>query len=462
MMADSQLRNLPSVDKVMRDHRLDEILRSTPRAIVVDWVRRSIDLLRNKILAGDDRNEDLVCNEILQEVLSLSAADVGTRMRSVINATGIILHTNLGRAPLAQAAIERMVEAARYCNVEMNLETGQRNRRATRVCELLSRLTGAEASLVVNNCAAATLLVLQAVASGREVIVSRGQLVEIGGGYRLPEVFASSGAKLREVGTTNRTYIHDYEREIGEKTAAIIRVHRSNFSQQGFVHEPELHELVTLGNSRGIPVIDDIGSGCLHDLSTLGLREPVVFESVRAGAALVLFSGDKLFGGPQSGLIVGQRTWINVLEKNPMMRALRADKLILAALEATVECHLSGGAFAELPVLVSVARKPAEIQAQCENVCARLQPDQRLSITVVPCVSEVGGGAIPDARLESFAIRIVGQSVDRLALHLRRGTPSVLTKIQGGAILLDLRTVAVDQIDALVSCLNSRKCLHVW
>ncbi len=325
---------------------------------------------------------------------------------SVINATGVVLHTNLGRAPLAERAVRRIQEAAGYVNVEMNLETGKRNSRGERAVDLLCLLTGAEDAVIVNNCAAATMMTLQVMAAGREVVVSRGQLVEIGGGYRLPEVFEVSGARLREVGTTNRTYLHDYENVISDQTAAIIRVHRSNFSLSGFVTEPSSAELAELCRRRSVPLIDDLGSGCIQDLAEFGLVEPTVSASVSAGADVVLMSGDKLFGGPQSGIILGRRQWISAMRKSPLMRALRADKLILAALEATLEVHLSQNGSAELPLMEMLTRQSSQIRSSCERVVSLVRTPESISLEIEACESEVGGGSIPGSRLPSFAEQI--------------------------------------------------------
>ncbi|MCP4511052.1 MAG: L-seryl-tRNA(Sec) selenium transferase, partial [Fuerstiella sp.] len=344
------LRSLPAVDHVLRHPLLLSVTTVFPRQQIVAWIRQSIDACRAAILAGEELDAKAATDFVVHQVLKFSQIEDGRRQQPVINATGILLHTNLGRAPLAARAVERMKESSGYANVEMNLQTGKRNKRGERVCELLRQLTGAEDAAVVNNCAAATMLVLQTLAAGKEVIVSRGQLVEIGGGFRLPEVFSASGAMLTEIGTTNRTYLGDYQDAITENTGAIIRVHRSNFFQGGFVTEPDIADLVALGLERNVPVVDDVGSGCMQDLTTFGLREPTVPDSVAAGADLTLFSGDKLFGGPQAGIIVGKSQWIEALRQNPMMRALRVDKMTLAAVEATAEIHMAGTTSDEIPL----------------------------------------------------------------------------------------------------------------
>lgn len=353
-----------------------------------------------------------------------------------------------------------MRDCAGYASVEMNLYSGRRNKRGERVCELLSRLTGAEDALIVNNCAAATMLTLQTMAAGREVIVSRGQLVEIGGGYRLPEVFAASGAVLKEVGTTNRTYLKDYEAAISENTAAIIRVHRSNFFLGGFVTEPDVAELVTLGRAHEIPVIDDIGSGCMKHPDNISLQEPTVPGSVAAGADVTLFSGDKLFGGPQAGIIAGKSEWTQALRSSPMMRALRVDKVTLAAIEATAEIHLAGIAEVELPLLRMLSMTADEVRDRCEDVVKHLEvADDRVTVDVKDCISQIGGGSVPGAEIRSCGLRISGPDSDAVSAALRRGQPSVVGRIHEDAVVLDLRTVTDAQTgllaERITSALNS-------
>ena len=421
---------------------------------LVHWVRAAIEDCRNQILAGNPQHSESLWDSILYHVQTRAVADDGASIKQVINATGVLLHTNLGRAPLAQRAIERMNQAACYANVELNLASGKRSKRAGRVTQLLADLTAAEDALVVNNCAAATLLVLQAIASGREVIVSRGQLVEIGGGFRLPDVFRAAGVVLREVGTTNRTYLRDYENACSEQTGAIIRVHRSNFRQTGFVTEPSIDELISAGRGDGVPVIDDLGSGLIYDLSAYGLQEPSVCDSVKAGADLTLFSGDKLFGGPQAGLIVGRRRWIEVLARHPMMRALRVDKVTLAALEATTEIHLSGNAMTELPLLKMVSLTPEVIRKRCQAVVQALPGGDSNDVSVVETQSQVGGGSIPGVNIPSHAIRISSPSLDDMARKLRLGTPAVQTRLSEDCMLLDLRSVTESDLDALASRLR--------
>lgn len=444
------LRRLPSVDEVLRSREMIELRDRQTHPELADWVRNAIERCRRQILDGAEFDPASGIESIVDHVRRQKRADAGQSIQRVINATGVVLHTNLGRAPLAARAIERMNDAASYANVELNLESGRRSKRGERVSQLLARLAGSEAALVVNNCAAATMLVLQSIAHGREVIVSRGQLVEIGGGFRLPDVFRAAGVVLREVGTTNRTYLRDYEDSIGEETGAIIRVHRSNFQLVGFVTEPTIDEMVTITRPESVPVIDDLGSGCIGDLSTLGLNEPTVPTSVESGADLTLFSGDKLFGGPQCGIIVGRESWIDTLRKSPMMRAMRVDKLTLAALEATTEIHLAGEAMAEIPILKMLSAKPSEIQRRCAQVRDYVEGE----VGIVACESQVGGGSVPGATIASFGLKISSPHADRLAAALRRGSPAVQARVTDDCVLLDLRTVAEDELQPLAEILR--------
>jgi L-seryl-tRNA(Ser) seleniumtransferase len=455
MTSAQYLRSLPAVDHVLRHPQLSSVTAMFPRQQIVAWVRLGVDGCRAAILAGEELDADAATTFVVARTLHLSQIEDGRRQQPVINATGILLHTNLGRAPLAARAVQRMQESSGYANVEMNLQTGKRNKRGERVCELLRQLTDAEDAAIVNNCAAATMLVLQTLAAGKEVIVSRGQLVEIGGGFRLPEVFSASGATLKEVGTTNRTYLRDYQDAINENTGAIIRVHRSNFFQGGFVTEPDIVGLVALGDEHNIPVVDDIGSGCMQDLTAYGLREPTVPGSVAAGADLTLFSGDKLFGGPQAGIIVGKSKWIEALRRNPMMRALRVDKVTLAAIEATTEIHLAGTTAEELPLSQMLSHTTGELRMHCEKVCDHVSVPQRFAVAIVECTSEVGGGSVPGSQIPSFGLRITGDAIQDVATRLRCHSPAILCRINDDAVLLDFRTVEADQLETLAQQLSS-------
>lgn len=449
-----RLRELPAVDEILRDQTVVEMSCRFPRTQLVQWARQAIDDCRAGILAGTEIEADELVPSIVDHVRLLADDEKSTALQQVINATGVLLHTNLGRAPLAERAIDRLRQATGYANVELNLGSGKRSKRGERATRLLAQLAGAEDAVVTNNCASATILVLQALARDREVIVSRGQLVEIGGGFRLPDVFTSAGVTLREVGTTNRTYLRDYEQAINEQTGAIIRVHRSNFALTGFVTEPMIDEMVAIERPESVPVIDDLGSGCFTDLSPLGLREPTVIESVQAGADLTLFSGDKLFGGPQCGIIVGKRTWIEKLRGNPTMRGVRVDKLTLAALEATTEIHLGGHAIEEIPLLQMMFESADAIRQRCQHVCDHLAQVEGVDVSVIACESQVGGGSIPGTSIPSFGVRIGGGPIDRIAGRLRAVTPAIQARVAQDAVLLDLRTVRDSEIECLLSGLR--------
>lgn len=426
--------------------------RNTPAQITA-WVRAAVQGCREQILESPEAFDATPVRWIIDRVLQQSKADLGQRLQPVINATGIILHTNLGRSPMSDKAITAANNAARYTNVELNLESGRRSKRGERLMNLLAQLTGAEDALVVNNCAAATVLVLQAIAAGQEVIVSRGQLVEIGGGFRLPDVFRAAGVTLREVGTTNRTYLQDYENAVNDATGAVIRVHRSNFHLSGFVTEPTIDELVLMERPDSVAVIDDLGSGSMVDLTPYGLDEPNVLESIRAGADLSLFSGDKLFGGPQAGILVGKTRWIEKLRRSPIMRAMRVDKLTLAALEATAEIHLAGKALTELPTLRMITTTPDTVRNRCESLLTRIEPSSLLA--VVPCESQVGGGSIPGSSLPSYALRISGLPPHHLSHNLRHGQIPIQARVSEEAVVLDLRTVSDQELPSLADGINA-------
>jgi len=434
-------RHLPAVTTVLEQPDVQNLTRLVSRAQLTDCVRTALNQVRSQL---SEEKVDATVESLLRTVVDEALRQVShlrlRRLNQVINATGIVLHTNLGRAALSDSAVERLTLAARATNVELDLVTGKRARRGAGVEDLLTQPTGAPAALVVNNCAAATMLALQGVAGGKEVIIARGQLVEIGGGFRLPEVFEAAGVILKEVGTANRTRIEDYENAINDQTGALLRVHRSNFRVSGFVSEPSAAELVRLARKHQLPMIDDLGSGCVASLSSLGLDEPDVATSLNSNAELVLFSGDKLLGGPQAGILLGQSAWIERLRRQPMARAIRVGKLTLAALEATLEEHLAGEAFQNVPVMAMLATSADSIKARCEAV-ARAVKDCELDVTVTTCQSEVGGGSLADQTIDSFAIRLQGQRPDDLLRALRTGEDRVLARIENDAVLLDLRSV---------------------
>jgi L-seryl-tRNA(Ser) seleniumtransferase len=426
-----KLRDLPSVDELLRSERLAGM----PHALAVAAARAALARAREEIQAGVDPGD------LVERALAELDAAERPRLRRVLNATGVLLHTNLGRAPLARAALERVDEVARgYSNLEYDLAEGARGSRQDHVAALLRRLTAAEAALVVNNNAAAVLLALAALAQGRDVLVSRGQLIEIGDGFRIPDVLARSGAHLVEVGTTNRTRIADYERALGENTAAILRVHQSNFRVVGFGELPALGDLTRLAARHGIPLVDDLGSGAL-----VSLDEPTATASIEAGADLVCFSGDKLLGGPQTGIVVGRADLVERLRRHPLQRAVRADKLTLAALEGTLALYLDPErARREVPVLRMLDEPADAVRARAERLVALVGG------AVEETVARVGGGALPLAELASFAVAVEVE----LAKALRLGDPPVVALVRDGRCLLDCRTLAEAEIDEVAAAVE--------
>ena len=424
------------MDELAGDGRLAH---AASRPLLVSAARSALARAREEIKAGADPG-DLVGRVELE-----LAATREARLRRTINATGVIIHTNLGRAPLAQEALERVrAVAAGYSNLEYDLGEGGRGSRQDHVAPILRRLTGAEAALVVNNNAAAVLLALAALAEGREVLVSRGELIEIGDGFRIPDVLARSGARLREVGTTNRTRAADYERAIGPETALLLRVHQSNFRVVGFTEQPRLAELVRVGRAHGLPVVDDLGSGVLVELED----EPSARDALAAGADLVCFSGDKLLGGPQAGIIVGRGELVERLRRHPLQRALRADKLTLAALEATLALYLEPESAARrIPVLRMLVEPVEAVEARAERLAAIVGGE------VEQTVGRVGGGALPLAELPSFACAVE----EELAEPLRRGEPPVVALVRDGRCLLDCRTIADSEVDEVASAVTAAR-----
>ena len=453
-------RRLPSVDELLRESAIMSLVSSYGRTSVIEAARAALDELRANIGSGSVEEQGLE-----SAIVSLPNAiehrisrATGFSLRPVVNATGVVIHTNLGRAPLARAAVERIAEVAtRYCNLELDLEKGERGKRdvhAQRLFEQLLARNGApnSASVVVNNNAAAVLLALSALAEGGEVVVSRGELVEIGGSFRIPDIMARSGATLREVGTTNRTRIGDYEKAITERTKLLLRVHRSNFEIVGFTEQPALAELVELGKQRGIPVIEDLGSGALVELEEYGIAdEPNVYASLRAGVSLVTYSGDKLLGGPQAGIASGEPELVARLRSHPLFRALRVDKMTYAALEATLGAYLRED-FNSLPLLRMLSVSADSVRARCENVADKLKGIAGLSVEILEVRSVIGGGAAPGKTLPSFAISIAADGVNatELALRLRKQVKPVVARVEDGRVLLDLRTVDEEE-DGIVA-----------
>lgn len=442
-MSTADLRRLPSVEQLAQS--FEQVGGSGhPRTLIVECAREVLDGARTRLLR--DEPVDLTPEVLLAEVGKRLQHRTMRTLTRAANATGIILHTNLGRAPLSERAQRAVAEVAeQYSTLEVEQSTGRRGSRHQHIEPPLTRLTGAEAAYAVNNNAAAVMLALAALARGKEVIVSRGELVEIGGSFRLPDVMAQSGATLVEVGTTNRTYLRDYERAITAQTAMLLKVHRSNFAMQGFVHETSVDDLVDLGRRRGIPVMYDLGSGCLVDLRTRGLPyEPTVPDAVRAGCDVVTFSGDKLLGGPQAGVIVGRSRFLEPIRSHPLARAVRLDKLDIAALTGTLQEYLDPQRVWEtLPVLRMLSATPDALRATAATIVQTLgsQPEG-WKIEVAATTAEVGGGSLPEAHLPSFAVAVRAPfPPDRLEAALRAHQPPVFARISDGAVLLDVRTL---------------------
>jgi L-seryl-tRNA(Ser) seleniumtransferase len=437
------LRRLPSVDRLLRDQEAERLARDYSRELAVQAIRDTLEETRASIRAGvptpDGAGILAAARDRLERMLRPS-------LRPAINATGVVIHTNLGRAPLSDEAVRAVAGVALgYSNLEYRLEEGTRGSRHDHVSDLLRRITGAEDALAVNNNASAVLLVLSALAQGREVIVSRGQAVEIGGGFRIPDVLRQSGARLVEVGTTNRTYLRDYEEAITPDTALLLHVHPSNFRVEGFVHSAGIEELVELGRRKGVPVVDDLGSGSFLDTARYGLaHEPRVQERIAAGADLVTFSGDKLLGGPQAGLIAGRADLVALLMRHPLARAIRLDKMTIAALSATLGHYLRGEAEERVPVWRMIGMPLERIQARAARLARRLR-EAGIHAQVIDGLSTVGGGSLPGETLPTRLVAVAPAGglpgASELAARLRAGDPPVVARVDNDMLLLDLRTV---------------------
>lgn len=459
------LRLLPAVDMVLRHQQMQEFLATYSRVLITEIVREVLDNLRGILVketsvgikADRGWDRETILQRVVREAVNLIQQRTRVSLRSVINATGVVLHTNLGRARLsnsAQAALQRI--GSNYSNLELDLLTGERGSRYLHTDDMLRMLTGAEASLVVNNNAAAVLLVLNTLAKDREVIVSRGQLVEIGGAFRVPEVMTQSGAILREVGTTNKTYLTDYARALNDRTALLLKVHTSNYRIIGFTEDTALVELVKLGRESGLPVIEDLGSGQLLDLQAWGLpAEPLVGESIRNGADVVTFSGDKLLGGPQAGIIVGKKCYIDQMKKNPLNRALRIDKLTLAALEATLREYLNPDKVIDrIPILRMLTISLEELRLKAERIAAgfaRLM-GEKFEVKIMPGNSTVGGGSMPGEEMPTWLVTVKSRRVSSasLANELRNQSTPVLVRIHDDWIILDVRTIEDNEFELLM------------
>jgi L-seryl-tRNA(Ser) seleniumtransferase len=473
---EARLREIPSVDEMLGRDRLRALIGTAGRGIVVEATRKVLAGVRAKLLnsraseggaedssgAKADSGGQADSAESIEERIATEVRwSLAPSLFRVINATGVILHTNLGRASLAAAAASRMEEVAtRYSNLEYDATSGQRGTRDVHTAKLLAELAGAEAAIVVNNNAAAVFLVLNTLAKGAEVIVSRGELIEIGDGFRIPDIMAESGAVLHEVGTTNRTRVRDYERAINERTRLLLRVHPSNFRISGFTERPTLEELVALGRPNQIPVYEDLGSGCLTDLSAAGIAEPVARASCAAGAAIVSFSGDKLLGGPQAGIIAGKKEIVERIRRNPLFRALRVDKLTIAALEVTLKLY-QRGALDEIPALRMIRITREEIERRAAELAGRLRAalPGEVGVDVRDGFSVIGGGSTPDQQLPTKLIAVRSPRCSAAVLEERLRKPAnavpVIARIEDGELVLDLRTVFTDEESSVAAAVVS-------
>jgi L-seryl-tRNA(Ser) seleniumtransferase len=475
-MPNELLRSLPSIERLLAGDVAERLATKLNRDIVRDLLREITDELRMELSeAGSqnssrgrsataqspDRTPHSLIAEIEQRLQTRAASFAAPSLCRVVNATGVILHTNLGRAPLAQAAIDAVADVgSHYSNLEYDLDRGERGHRESHCQDLLARLAGSEAAVVANNNAAAVLLVLNTLAEGGEVIVSRGELIEIGGSFRIPDVMEKSGARLREVGTTNRTRIADYEQAINERTRLILRVHPSNYRIIGFTERPSIHEIAELGRRAGIPSFEDLGSGCLLDLSTYGVTgEPVVGESLKAGVSVVSFSGDKMLGGPQAGIIAGSREVIDRVRKNALMRALRVDKMTYAAIEATLRLYERGVAVSEVPVIRAIAVSRAEIEGRATRFSSSVAAITS-GLVRASCEdgeSVIGGGSAPEVKLPTILVALEHNELSATSMEerLRRHSVPIISRTERDRVLIDLRTVAADEeaiiLDALAN-----------
>ncbi|MFC1987111.1 L-seryl-tRNA(Sec) selenium transferase [Chloroflexota bacterium] len=454
---DSELRRLPSVDKVLSNERIKQLGETYPHELLVNVVRQQLERKRLSIAAG---NPCPSIEEIVKSVSAQTYALENRSLRPVVNASGVLLHTNLGRALLSQESIEAMEAISRsYCNLEYDLDSGKRGSRHIHIESILCQLTGAEAALVVNNNASAVLLGLTALAKRKEVVVPRGQAIEIGGGFRIPDVMRQSGAKLVEVGTTNCTYVADYEQAISPHTAALMRVHSSNFKLIGFTHEVTIEEVVALGQRHDLPLFDDLGSGCFLDTTAFGLAsEPMVQRSVSAGAGLVFFSGDKLVGGPQAGIVVGKKHLIDKLKKHPLARAVRIDKVRLAGMAATLTHYLKGEALTKVPIWRMISAPIEEVERRAGLWAQALSGLAQ----VIDGETMVGGGSLPGGTLPTRLVAIGGEGnrksqnmANILSGKLRHQDIPVIGRISGNVLLLDPRSVLTEEDEAVLHALQN-------
>ena len=458
------LRNLPAVDHVLELSKSDPFFAEIPRSVLIRSIRSVLDNRRRQIIEQDPAHIDdlLADSSVVTGVKDLVRQAQSLNLRETVNATGIVIHTNLGRSLLAETAIEHLCTVGRqYSNLEFDLDKGRRGSRYANVEGLICEISGAESAMVVNNCAGAVLLALETMAAGKKVIVSRGELVEIGGSFRIPDVMAKSGGVLCEVGTTNRTHLHDYENAVGEQTALLLKVHKSNYSVVGFSTEVSLKELVALGQKHQVPVMEDLGSGTFIDFSRYGLlKEPTVQESVSAGVDIITFSGDKLLGGPQAGLVVGKKACIDRIKKNPITRALRIDKLTLAALESTLRLYRDEEmAVQAIPTLRMMLQPIATLEEKAGRLKKMLESAGRIRLTVasLDLVSRPGGGSLPLLELPSkgLGIRIDGLSANAIEKNLRLSSPPIIGRIEDDLYTMDMRTLQGDELETIRSAIET-------
>ncbi len=452
------LANLPSVDEILKSQKGLEWISKYPRKFVIQGIREAIDSQRKAIIENIsfDFSPEVLNREIIKRIELLSSYS----LKHLINATGVVIHTNLGRSILSEKILENILKiSSGYSNLEYDIEKGKRGKRYTHVKRILREVTGAEDALVVNNNAAAVFLSLNTLAKNKEVIVSRGELVEIGGSFRIPDVMKSSGAILHEVGTTNKTHLFDYEQAINENTALILKVHKSNFRIAGFSDEVPIEDLVKLGRKHNIPVMFDLGSGCLIDLKQYGIHdEPAVKDIVRKGVDLTTFSGDKLLGGPQGGVIVGSKFYIDKIQRNPITRAVRVDKLTLAGFEATLMEYVDEDkAIENIPTLRMILQSPEEIKQRAERLAKKIKKYvTNAIIKVIPDTSRAGGGSLPETDFPTFVVSIkpLNITVNEFEEKLRKGNPPVIARIKEDSLLLDARTLNEKDFPELISCIT--------
>lgn len=452
------LRKLPKIDELLKNDVIQNELKETQRVLIVESLRESIEKYRKYIL--EDKIQDFEEDDVLNYALGLLLKKKKNNLRRVINATGTVIHTNLGRSILSKKAVENAIEiAGRYNNLEYDIESGKRGSRYSHIEKLITKITGAEAALVVNNNAAAIMLVLDSLCKEKEAIVSRGQLVEIGGSFRVPDVMKFSGAKLVEVGTTNRTHLYDYENNINDNTGMLLKVHTSNFKICGFTEEVELESLVKLGNERNIPVVEDIGSGVLVDFSKYGFtHEPTVQESIKKGVDIVTFSGDKMLGGPQAGVIIGKKKYVELMKKNQLTRALRIDKMTLSALESTLRYYLDEKeAIENIPTLNMILSSKEDMKKKAIKFRKKFRHAlDNFEFKIDEDYSMVGGGSMPTEKIPTYVIKISSEniSVNEMEKILRLNETAIITRVFNNELILDVRTIFDEDIEEIIKALR--------